>query len=166
MGTIAGDSIGEGWDAAPNSDEFALTETFLTGGTLLAAGESLSLGNAFAVGSVGDLIFNFTEVGGDALVTGLVNYVTGLAGDYNGDGVVDAADYTVWRDTTGSTGPGLAADGNGDMTVDAADYAIWRANFGTSQAASSSLAAAAVPEPTAAWLLLVSIALAWRGCRR
>ena len=26
-----------------------------------------------------------------------------LSGDYNGNGVVDAADYTVWRDTLGST---------------------------------------------------------------
>ena len=35
-----------------------------------------------------------------------------LAGDYNGDGVVDAADYTVWRDTFGQTGADLAADGD------------------------------------------------------
>ena len=38
----------------------------------------------------------------------------GLLGDYNGDGRVDAADYTVWRDSEGATGSGLAADGNGD----------------------------------------------------
>ena len=38
-----------------------------------------------------------------------------LDGDYNANGVVDAADYTVWRDSLGQTGMGLAADG--DNTV-------------------------------------------------
>ncbi|MCO6042327.1 PEP-CTERM sorting domain-containing protein [Aeoliella sp. ICT_H6.2] len=51
--------------------------------------------------------------------------------DYNGDGNVDIADYTVWRNTLGSTGAGLAADGNGDQVVDAADYEFWKGNFGT-----------------------------------
>jgi len=38
----------------------------------------------------------------------------------SGDEVVDAADYTVWRDNLG--GAASAADG----VVDARDYAIWR----------------------------------------
>jgi hypothetical protein len=54
-----------------------------------------------------------------------------LVGDYNDDGVVDAADYTIWRDSEGSVGMGLAADGNDDGRVDAADYDVWRGNFGT-----------------------------------
>ena len=36
-----------------------------------------------------------------------------LDGDYNVDGVVDAADYVVWRDSLDETGRGLAADGTG-----------------------------------------------------
>ena len=54
-------------------------------------------------------------------------------GDYNQDGVVDAADYTVWRNTLGST-TDLRA--NGDDTgeshevVDFADYEVWKSNFG------------------------------------
>jgi hypothetical protein len=41
----------------------------------------------------------------------------GLAGDFNGDGKVDAADYVHLR-----------SKGNGAM--DAADYNLWRSNFG------------------------------------
>ena len=54
-----------------------------------------------------------------------------LIADYNGDGNVGAADYTVWRDTLGST-TDLAADGDGSQVVDAGDYDTWRANFGAS----------------------------------
>jgi hypothetical protein len=70
-------------------------------------------------------------------------------GDYNQNGVVDAADYTVWRDTLGSTTDMRA---NGDDTaeskgvIDAADYAVWHANFGAAiQIGSAS--ASAVPGP-------------------
>jgi hypothetical protein len=54
-----------------------------------------------------------------------------LAGDYNGNGVVDAADYTLWRDTPGgSVSAATGADGNGDGMVDALDYSVWKTNFG------------------------------------
>lgn len=49
--------------------------------------------------------------------------------DYNGNGTVDAADYTVWRDSLGTMGPGLPADGNGSGTVDDTDYDNWVVNF-------------------------------------
>ena len=49
-----------------------------------------------------------------------------VAGDYNGDGSVNAADYTVWRNTQGSADD-LRADGNGDGSVDQADYDLWKA---------------------------------------
>ena len=54
-----------------------------------------------------------------------------LKGDFNGSGVVDAADYVVWRRSVGQTVlPGSAADGNENGWIDQNDYAIWRANFG------------------------------------
>ena len=46
-------------------------------------------------------------------------------GDYNHNGIVDAADYTVWRDSSATSGSGLAADGNGDGMVTQLDYDIW-----------------------------------------
>ena len=48
-----------------------------------------------------------------------------LAGDYNRDGTVDAADYPVWRNPLGST-TDLAADGNENGIVDEADYEVWK----------------------------------------
>jgi hypothetical protein len=52
-----------------------------------------------------------------------------LSGDYNFSGIVDTADYIVWRKTLGSTND-LRADGDGDADVDQDDYLVWRANFG------------------------------------
>ena len=53
-----------------------------------------------------------------------------LPGDYNGDGSVDASDYTAWRDQLGQQGPSLTADSDGSGTVDQVDYNTWRSNFG------------------------------------
>ncbi|QDT69165.1 Beta-porphyranase A precursor [Planctomycetes bacterium MalM25] len=73
----------------------------------------------------------------------LVLLTAGLTGDFNADGMVDAADYTVWRDTNGSTSD-LRADANGDLVVDQDDYQLWRGNYGATQAATL-----AVPTPHA-----------------
>jgi hypothetical protein len=52
-------------------------------------------------------------------------------GDYNGNGIVDSADYDVWRSNIGKTNATFHdGDGNGDGVVDTTDYLIWRANFG------------------------------------
>jgi hypothetical protein len=53
--------------------------------------------------------------------------------DYNGDGAVDAADYTVWRDTLGSMSD-FRADGTNDGHVGPEDYALWKSQFGTTTA--------------------------------
>ncbi|GEM_PF-2825987 len=45
------------------------------------------------------------------------------------DGNVDGADYTIWADQYGQTGPDLAGDFNHDGQVDAADYTIWADNY-------------------------------------
>jgi concanavalin A-like lectin/glucanase superfamily protein len=79
----------------------------------------------------------------------------GAAGDYNGSGIVDAADYTVWRDSLGST-TNLAADGNQNGSIDSGDYDVWKANYGNHSGSGAS-ANAAVPEPSTRWMLLVGI---------
>jgi hypothetical protein len=91
---------------------------------------------------------------------------TGLPGDYNRNGTVEAADYVVWRNTRGqNVTPGSGADGSGNGSVGAEDYTFWRARFGTSLfGGGGSTAASAVPEP-APWLMVVSAALRLLGRR-
>ncbi len=102
------------------------------------------------------------KVVGDLVMDGFFSLDFGLPGDYNGDGIVDAADYTVWRDTLGS-GSELAADGDNSGQIDAPDYALWRQHYG--DAASGGAASnAPVPEPSAmASLLLLTAVLAGAG---
>ena len=77
---------------------------------------------------------------------------TSVPGDYNGDQVVDAADYTAWRDSLGQSGIGLAADGSGNGTIGQSDFEVWQANFGAAGGGSSApFAAATAPEPSIAW---------------
>ena len=55
-----------------------------------------------------------------------------LSADYNRNGIVDTADYTLWQDSIGeSVLPATGADGNGDGIIDQADYAFWKERFGT-----------------------------------
>ena len=79
----------------------------------------------------------------------------GLVGDYNGDETVNAADYTVWRDTLGAGGPDLPADGNGNDLVDATDYDVWREHFGETLGSGSGVAGVAIPEPASSALVLM-----------
>src|SRR5690606_321637 len=83
-------------------------------------------------------------------------------GDFNDDGVVDAADYVVWRNSVGSAD--LAADANGDQMVDATDYAIWKSNYGRVIPTSGPVRPGQVPEP--ATLLVVASAAVLAACCR
>jgi hypothetical protein len=79
------------------------------------------------------------------------------AGDYNGNGVVDAADFTVWRDHLGQAYLLLNRDPANSGAVSQADYDVWRNNFGsgTPGGGFASRQHAAAPEPTSAMLILL-----------
>jgi len=74
-----------------------------------------------------------------------------LPGDYNANGVVDAADYTVWRNHP--LGPGILLNDVTPGKVSAEDYDVWKAHFGQT-AGSGSLAGYAAPEPASLMLCL------------
>ncbi len=75
-----------------------------------------------------------------------------LAGDYNGDGRVDAADFVAWRESDGTV--------NG--------YDAWRSNFGNKldDIDSASTANATVPEPRSAVLSILGVLLLMRRVGR
>jgi hypothetical protein len=82
-----------------------------------------------------------------------------LLGDYNQNGVVDAADFVVWRKNLGS---GTALPNDDTPGVGPDDYTRWRANFGRTAGSGSGATgfASAVPEPTNALLALTAILIA------
>jgi hypothetical protein len=102
--------------------------------------------------------FSYTFDGWPILVSDLP------PGDYNRNGVVDAADYTVWRNALGSSDD-LRANGDDDGAsqgvVDDADYVVWRNTVGTTylDLAGSGAGApgATVPEPVSAALMAIGV---------
>jgi hypothetical protein len=89
----------------------------------------------------------------------------GVAGDFNDDGTVDAADYVVWRKNLGTTNA-LPNDDQLGTPIGPSHLSLWRANFGESSPGGGSGTAAA-PEPSAFVLLsLASICIGLFGRRR
>ncbi|TWT47392.1 PEP-CTERM sorting domain-containing protein [Botrimarina hoheduenensis] len=131
-GSTAGDGIGERWTEAGGSDEDVLSESFLLSSSIVSAGEAIPLGGVVDLTGDEQLItFDYRDAAGGAVFAGNVEVSAGIAGDYNLDGTVDVADYTVWRD-------------NASGLFTAADYTIWVNNFGSTGLASS---AVSIPEP-------------------
>ena len=102
-------------------------------------------------GSPTDIKFAQLE---NLVITGLGTITNpGLPGDFNDDGIVDAADYAVWRDNLGGDSSSLNGNGAGGATVTSADYDLWRLSFGDGSSAALGTVATAVPEPAAIVLL-------------
>jgi hypothetical protein len=92
---------------------------------------------------------------------------TGGTADFNGDGNVDGADFLIWQRNFGLTDGATLADGDGtgDGSVGDADFAFWESRFGSITIPVPALAAA-VPEPTAAMLMVLGFAAAGVAGRR
>ena len=127
-----------------NAKSTQIAELLVSGGLELAPNSTLYLGSPFndSLGAVeGDLTFQFALVG-DA------------TGDFNENGRIDAADYTVWRDllTFGGT---LPNDTNGNGIADSGDFDYWRdalRRLGHSQLTRFAHRQGAVQQPTGgAW---------------
>jgi hypothetical protein len=162
---LRGTTRGSGYDALTVSGQASL------GGTLqitLANSFAPSLGNSFDILDASSITGAFSTINlpilGSGLVwntgalytTGVISVVAGVAGDYNNNGAVDAADYVLWR-----MGGPLANEVDNPGTVNAADATAWRARFGNPSSGSGATAglpsSAEVPEPSSAALLLAAI---------
>jgi hypothetical protein len=84
-----------------------------------------------------------------------------LAGDFNNNGLVDAADYALWRKAVGQPAGTLPNDDTG-AAIGEPQYALWKLNFGN--ATSGAAALAAVPEPAGFSCALLFLVMA--GCCR
>jgi hypothetical protein len=88
-------------------------------------------------------------------VTTLVLIATGLPGDFNDDGTVNAADYVVWRNGLGTA-------------YTASDYEVWRMHFGTNAQSAARTSgwtdSATVPEPTTCVLIAFAMLIAAKRC--
>jgi hypothetical protein len=117
-----------------------------------------------------------------------------ISGDFNNDGVVDAADYVWWQKVSGSAQDYAAwmkqfenasaslpsnGDFNNDGAVDSADYVMWRkmggsmltfvdwkASFGSSPGSGGTSGTGGVPEPASAvFVLLAACVFAMKRAR-
>jgi hypothetical protein len=161
----------------------------VAGQATLAGELNIDLGSSFTP-QLGDEFEVLTALGGltgtfsteslPALTSGLawdVDYdsqsvtlqvVAGPGGgtaDFDGDGDVDGADLTRWRNNFGAAGSATNAQGDadGDADVDGSDFLNWQRQVGTTPPAAA--AAAAIPEPAAASMLL-AVAIASFAARR
>jgi hypothetical protein len=79
----------------------------------------------------------------------------GLAGDYNDDGTVNAADYVAWRNAVDSGGS-LVNESDNPGTVDDGDYTYWAAHYGETSDDGSGASTLAIPEPATTWLAIAT----------
>jgi hypothetical protein len=133
-----------------------LVETVLAGSATVAPGGQLALGNLFTTGKMEDVTGRYSTP--DNLLNVLrVEFVAsaGVTGDFNDNGVVDAADYAVWRDNlnTNKTLPNDPTPG----AVDQTDFTVWRTNFGRTSGGGAALGSATVPEASTALTLLIGV---------
>jgi hypothetical protein len=133
---------------------YALRSTFTT--STYAGGESVwrSLGPPPGAW----ISFSPTHDNGFRTYVEAVETGSDLPGDYNGDFVVSAADYTVWRNHLGEGDESsLNFNGNGADGVDFEDYQWWKTHYGEPDevgAGSELTSLAPAPEPSASILAL------------
>jgi len=159
---LSGNSQPNWFKANPTGNN--LSELNTMDSLLLGVGGEAELGIVWDTLGAQDLTFAYQTPLGD-LLPGTVHFgalatvPTVLVGDYNDNGVVDAADYTVWRDNL-STSNVLINDPIGG-TITTAQYEQWVNNFGAALGAGAGGVALggtqSVPEPSALFFALSAL---------
>jgi hypothetical protein len=149
----SGATTGETWMMSPDG----------SGLTLIAddvglAGTSESSGVLDISGLVGykpGSILLTDVQGSSSSLTVLINPYAALAGDFNSDGVVDSADYAVWRKGFGTI-------------YTQTDYDVWAAQFGRTPGSGAGAGLnqeSTVPEPAPISLALIAASILIALCR-
>jgi hypothetical protein len=169
--TINGASSGNGiffYDQTSGLQQVARTGDSLGGSTIASVSfygtmpSTIAVSpetNATGLNNLGQVAFAYSLANGTDGVA-IWTPPAGVPGDYNNNGIVDAADYVLWR----KGGP-LANEVDATGTVNAADHAAWRSRFGNSSGNGASIIpSAAVPEPSTLVLIILAAASAcsWR----
>lgn len=123
-------------------------DTVPAAGTFTVLTAASIIDDGLALTTEADLLYDLSIDGSSVILTKGGGTGSGVVGDYSGNGVVDAADFTVWADALGTTTV-LPNDEIGG-TVDIGQYNQWALNFGNTGSGSS----AAVPEP-AGWMIVL-----------
>jgi len=169
---IGGTTPGAQYDVLSVTGNAAITpgaalNVSLVGGFIPSAGHSFeilsvggNLSGAFSTVSLPSLAAGFMWDTSQLSLAGTLSVTAaGVAGDYNVDGVVNAADYTIWRNHLGHTFP-LSNENPNAITpgvVDAEDYAFWKSRYGvTAGSGSAANSLAVIPEPTTVVLLIMA----------
>lgn len=160
------------WEDSLGSSSARLTELIQSGTATITPGQEFDLGVIYDVTGIDTDILGFEF---------LFPPADSVDGDFNGDGTVNLADYTVWRDNLGAADESaIGGNGDGMNGVDAADYQLWKDNFGMSLSDSGGIpdvrtgvvkfvsapplvGLSAVPEPGTMVLTLLSgvVAFGW-----
>jgi hypothetical protein len=137
---------------------FDLVKASAFGSTGTGTTQNLGTGTGFSLAAEDAGAFSLAVVasGGGQVLRATFLGTAGVQGDYNNNGVVDAADYVLWRN-------GGPLQNDPTPGVSAADYTFWKSRFGATSGSGVSNTAA-VPEPTA-WLIVGIAALFALGSR-
>lgn len=143
--TPIGTPLGSGILTGPLKDRFVDMHFF----DVIGAQE----GDTFAVGVMAGAN-SFGNAGVAGISFDVLSDVAADNADFDGNGLVDGADFLIWQRGAGSAGGPAQGDANGDGNVNATDLSVWKTQFGAGAAAG---AIGAVPEPSAALLLAIGV---------
>jgi probable HAF family extracellular repeat protein len=140
------------WDAEHGMRELqqVLTDVYGLGQQLVG----WTLLEATAISDNGRVVVGFGNTPSGSVQAWLA--ILTLPGDFNVDGMVDAADLSQWKGDFGVNG---RSDADGDGDSDGADFLIWQRNLGMTSAAPVGVA---TPEPPNCLLALAVLAVLGR----